>query len=608
MKHIHIFSRTLLVALLILGVGCNDVLEEKPKTTFTIKYFESEVGLESAIVAAYAGLRYNYGPIGAIDIAIFGTDEWTNGEQAQNATLNVYNISTNEGAILTPWNRNWWHINLCNAVIEMAPTVEMDANTRARILGEAHYLRAQYYFLLVTQFGAVPLNLGSGELKFNDNPNQEFYRLPMDELLVKNYQTMIDDLTLATQNLPDKRPADKFRLSKAAAFHLLSKIYLYRAYSAAAQAADFTSAYNAAMEIVNNQEKYGTGLLENFGDIHKEGNDYNKEILFSVERLPMNNAANEVWSPGTDFGNKSNYAGNGFICNYQQAVPGNYYNTSLAGKVLFPSRVLQYGRPLRRYAPTKWLLYQAFADKLNDSRFWHTFRTVWYAATYYDAGTTEYNSYITLLDGMGLELGDTIAYIPETAARADYLKNLSGAQKKPYYIISPNDIYTNQNRTIHWHPNLKKFETVQRANFNDVSGRPFIVARLAETYLLAAEAAFQVGNTTEAASLINTLKKRAAYRPELSASEIDTRYNNIAVSAGSITLDFILDERSRELCGESFRWTDLASRQQLVNRVPSRNPDAVAMKDFHTLRPIPQSQLDLMRDPDKSKYQNTGYF
>jgi hypothetical protein len=122
--------------------------------------------------------------------------------------------------------------------------------------------------------------------------------------------------------------------------------------------------------------------------------------------------------------------------------------------------------------------------------------------------------------------------------------------------------------------------------------------------LLAAEAAMQTGQTDEAATLINVLKLRAAYRPGLSAEEITSRYDKIKVDASAINLDFILDERSRELCGEGLRWIDLAARGKLIERAA---PQAVNIKAFHVLRPIPQSQLDAISDPDKAKYQNSGY-
>jgi hypothetical protein len=609
-KHLHMksISKIFLICITALLVpGCNEVLDEHPYTAFTTQYFESEEGLNSAVVAAYAGMRYNYGPVGALDITAFGTDEWSNGDQALNQDLNVYNVTTTDGSILTPWNRNYWHINLCNAVVDIAPGVEMAEGEKNTLVAEARYLRANYYFLLVSQFGAVPLDLGSGELKFNTEPTTEFYRLPVEELLVKNYQAMIDDLTFASENLPDQRPVAAFRLSKSAALHLLAKVYLHRGYSAAADGNDFQNAYTTARKLIDNQATYGVGLLADYGDVNKEGNDYNKEILYSVERLPLNNAANEIGSPGTDFANKANQANNMYNCNYQQAVPATYYNADLRGKSLFTSRVLQYGRPLRRFAPTKWLFNTAFSDKLNDSRFDNSFRMVWLADTWEEEGTAAYDTYVNHLAGMGLELGDTAIYLTKTDAIAESLKALTGDKKKHYLIVGPKDFYTASNATFQVYPSIKKFDAIQRANFNDASGRPFAVSKLSETYLLAAEAAMQIGQTDAAATLINVLKLRAAYRPGLSAEEITSRYDKIKVDASAINLDFILDERSRELCGEGLRWIDLAVRGKLIERASAHNPQSVNIKVFHTLRPIPQSQLDAISDPDKAKYQNSGY-
>ncbi len=134
------------------------------------------------------------------------------------------------------------------------------------------------------------------------------------------------------------------------------------------------------MELINNKTLYGVELLQDYGDVHKEGNDYNREILYSVERIALDPNSNEVPNPQSDFSNKVNIANNMFNANYQQAVPGTYYNTTIAGKVLINSRPLEYGRPLRRYCPTKWLFNTAFADKTNDSRFNNSFRTVWKVA------------------------------------------------------------------------------------------------------------------------------------------------------------------------------------------------------------------------------------
>ncbi|MDR6562813.1 MULTISPECIES: RagB/SusD family nutrient uptake outer membrane protein [unclassified Arcicella] len=597
MKLKHTFSAFLLGITAFAFSGCQSVLDETPRTAFTIDYFKTQDGLQSAIYTAYAGLRYDFGPIGAMVLGNVGTDEFTYGDQGasgQTLECGIYSISPTNGAIGTPWNRNYSNINLCNAVVEFAPNVTMDATNKSKLLGEARYLRAMYYLLLVENFGAVPLDLGSGDLKFNSTPSCTFRRNDPD-LLKKNFQSMIDDLLFATENLPDQRPAGEYRLAKGAALHLLARVYTYRAYSAVKQATDFQSAYDTAKKLIDGKAKYGTDLLQDFGDIHKEGNDYNKEILFAVERLPLNNIANEVVNPSSDFDQKVNISCNMFVSNYTSVTKN--------GVTLFPVRVLQYGRPLRQFCPTRWTLDVAFADKLNDSRFNNTFRDAYPIATFYTAGSSDYTKYVADMAAIGFALGDTAFYIAPTDAIAKTLK----AANKKYVIYSPSETYSNQNRANNIYPALRKYEAVNRNSYQDISGRPFVASKFSEVYLLAAEAAMALGKNAEAAQYINVLRDRAAYRSGLSATELANRRAKIQVSASDITLDFILDERTRELCGESIRWPDLAMRGKLVDRAKKYNPDVTNLQSFHLLRPIPQSQLDATCETVKSQYQNPGY-
>jgi hypothetical protein len=159
---------------------------------------------------------------------------------------------------------------------------------------------------------------------------------------------------------------------------------------------------------------------------------------------------------------------------------------------------------------------------------------------------------------------------------------------------------------------LKKFDDANRAGGNDASGRPMPIFKFGETYLLAAEAAFQGninGGATEAANLINVIRRRAAYRPGLSAGVLSTRQTNMEITAGAITLDFILDERARELCGEGGRWVDLSLRGDAVflSRIGLNKWAAPGVKAFHRMRPIPQQHLDRLNVSDKGAYQNPGY-
>lgn len=591
---------------LALAGGCSKKLEEKPFTVFSPEYFKTASGFQNGINALYSGTRFLYGPEGAVGLGVDGTDEWTYAEQPRNGaggtgdylTLGNYTLDASNGALLTPWNRSFNNINLANGLADYAPEVPIADADKKVGLGEIRFLRALYYLNLVQYFGAVPLDLGSGELKFNQSAFQGFNRLPVTDLLAKNYQAIIDDLIYATQNLPDKRPAAAFKLSKAAAFHLLAKAYIHRAYSTAKQTSDFNNAYTAATEVINNQAKYGVALQQNYADVHRPNNDYNSEILFSIERLPGNFAVNEVGTPNSIGGGKGVDAANDFCGDYT-SVPAPL-NTS--GTRPVNTRAVQYGRPIRRFCPTPWTYNVAFADKFNDSRYEGSFRT----------------AYIASVTGGGFTANVDTGFVMALTNRiADSLNGIlpAGPRLKPYRVIAPREFYfcggsIDATATRNMYPSLSKYEDPAKLDPNNEGTRPFPVCKLGETYLLAAEAALGANNTTAAMNLINVLKLRAAYRPGLSSAEITTRYNAIQVTSPSqITLDYILDERTRELCGESVRWPDLAVRGKLVERVRLYNTDAAARitAGKHELRPIPRDHLDRIADPNKQQYQNPGY-
>ena len=112
------------------------------------------------------------------------------------------------------------------------------------------------------------------------------------------------------------------------------------------------------------------------------------------------------------------------------------------------------------------------------------------------------------------------------------------------YTLVPPRLYSNS-----MGPAMNKYFDTKRANLNFPSIRPVIAYRLAETYLIAAEAAFRTGNIGDAVNYINTIRTRAAY-PTGNATAMQ-------ITAADINIDFILDERTRELCGELVRWLDL---------------------------------------------------
>lgn len=594
------------IGVLSLGIvlmgSCRKVLQENPHTVFTAEYFLTADGLQNGLNALYSGMRFYYGNMDGTIAFNSGTDESTLGDQGYNSATESsygdYTINSSNGHNNGFFSNSWPNINLANAIVQSAPGVTMDAATKTFIVAQTRFLRGLYYFNLVQQFGAVPLDLGKGELVFNEAPFQGFNRLPTDQLFVKDYKVIIADLSYAAQNLPDQRPAQAFKLSKAAALHMLAKAYLFRGYSAARVATDYDSAYTVAMSLINNQSRYGTSLLPNYGDIFKEGNEYNPEILYSVERIPGDQNDNEVLNP-TSFDPKTNIEGNMFTANYQ-----NNYDIP-RGSGHFPcDRVIQYMRPLRQLTPTPYVYNIAFIDKYFDSRYDNTFRTVWLATNNNCAGA-------------GIHTGDTCYVLAPSNAYADSVKALG---TKNYAVIKPDSFYSSKASKVQLFPSLKKYDDNKRTGVSDASGRPTPVCRLGETYLLAAEAAIQAGHPADALPLITTLRTRAAYRTgisDLAARQAGVMFKNTGtaqapvwtpITVSDMNLNFIMEERTRELYGENVRWPDLACRGLLVSRVQAYNAlGGPGIKPLNALRPIPQSELDAITDPNKAQYQNPGY-
>jgi starch-binding outer membrane protein, SusD/RagB family len=572
MKKLIIYS-SLIIALA--GAGCNKLLEEEAKSILTPEFLSTEKGVNAGVDAAYAGNRFLWGNQDLFTLTVIGTDEFQRGVDG-NTDVNNYasNYTNNNGQGNNIWSNSYKYINACNGVIKYAPLAEMDANVKKVRIAESKFLRAQYYFVLAQFFRDVTIYTD-----FVDQPLTAAKREPLADV----YALIIKDLNEAITDLPAGPRSSGVqvgRTSSAAARHLLAKVYLTKAGSPAKAANDYEQAYTVAKDLIDKKGTYGLNLLQDFKDVHAEGNENNTEVIWTVQHT-----SNLAYNGPNNSSGADNVLNHMFV--------GQYDKLGL-------KRSKEYGRPYIRCVPTRWTTETAFKERVNDTRYAKSFQTIWFANSTASVDI-ENNKWPNPLPA-GAPPG-AVAGAPKIKKIGDTAIYMPGVDKTdqeiavaPYLMIPPRK-YSSQIA-----PTVTKYFDAKKAGLNDPSIRPVIVYRFAETYLIAAEAALMTARPTEAANYINAVRERAAW-PSGSAAAM--RVTAADMTAGGI--DFILDERTRELVGENIRWWDLVRTGKLIERVKLYNGDAATnIQPRHILRPIPLNQLN--RVTTGEPYNNDLYF
>ncbi len=413
----------------------------------------------------------------------------------------------------------------------------MDEAQKTLRIAEVRFLRAFFYFNVVTTFGDAHLTLEETqgiEVEANKTPQSEIYT-----------QAILPDLEFAIANLPDEQ-SDYGRATKPAAEFLLAKVLLTRSYKSFSEGTDASRAETLFGNVINN---YGFSLLPNFADLWDIDNQENSEMVFV---LP--NAKSQVDS-GID--------GNGHRWHLYFL---HEYDVRRG-----MTRDITNGRPWKRHRPTDFML--TLWDRDVDSRYESSFKHVWFANK--DEPATEIVGDEPARDA--IVIGDTAIYIPGPGKDIDWPQSRQDAV--PFLV------YTNEEYTERLFPSMNKWIDATRPDRQKTQGqRDFILMRLGDAYLLRAEARLAQNNTAGAAEDINVIRMRGAVPGQEAASQI---------TPGDVDLDFLLDERARELVGEGHRWFDLARTGTLVARTRMHNLGAAPnIQDYHTVRPIPQNQID----------------
>ena len=605
MKNFFKITLFALLSSVLFTTSCSKVLEETNRSNILPDYFETPGGVDAAVIGAYSNIRNWYCQEGMCYNTMLGTDEHLTGFGTGSPQFATYTIQTGDGNIQSIWDWSYRSINNCNSVLEKLPTVNLPAADKTRLSGEAKFLRGYFYFMLVTTFGDVTLTLAT-----STSPSTEAKRDPI--ALV--YDQIVKDLTEAIAELPFKANPTPGRAAKGLAKHLLAKVLLTRGWSSAAKPTDFTDAYNQALDLITNKSQYGNGsasldLEQNFNDVFKEGNEYGKEILWVVDR---NSDPKGSETTGFGTGNPGGkFNGSLFYQRPNYPIFNTNINNGITGAPAVSAnpvdRDIQYGRPFGRVRPSNYTLNTAFAERANDSRYDNTFQTFW---LFNRPGPISAQTPITITVTRGTNPGDpnspltTYTWVKgvDTAIKLWGSNTITEADRR----ASKSVLVLPSQYDVNMFPPMKKHDDVTRLHTNDASDRPFIFVRFAETYLIAAEAAFKAGNSANAATMINVLRTRAAFRSTNSSAQNSAAATANQVTAGQITIDFIMEERTRELFGEWMRWYDLVRTKTLQSRLAAYNPVAAFNPSRDYLRPIPQSQINLVTTGPKYP-QNPGY-
>ena len=530
----------LVFALAFLTKSCDKFIEEELVTDVSAaSYYTTEKGLEDAVKATYASLKPFYGQEMGFHMTTFGSDIWTNGADGGHKFFNFYDGQLNGASsyVTAAWDLWYQGVNQANAVINRSTEVEMDEAQKNLRIAEVRFLRALYYFQIVTTYGDAHLSLEETEgvqVEANKTSQAEIYT-----------QAIVPDLEFAIGNLPDSQ-SDYGRATKAAAEFLLGKALLTRSYKSFAEGTDASRAETYFSNVINN---YGFSLLPNFSSLWDITNEGNSEMVFVIS-----NSKAQVDSDVDEYGHRGHLY---FLMEYDVRRG--------------MTRDIANGRPWKRFRPTDFML--GLWDRNVDSRYDKSFKHVFYANK--DEPATEASGDEPAR--AAIAIGDTAIYIPGPGKDIDWPQSLQDT--KPYITIT-NDEYSER-----LFPPMNKWIDPTRPDRQKVNGqRDFILMRLGDAYLLRAEARLQQNNTSGAADDINVVRLRSAWPGQEAASQI---------TAGDVNLDFLLDERARELAGEGWRWWDLVRTGKLVERVRLYNPEgAPNIQDYHMVRPIPQNQID----------------
>lgn len=648
---------SILILMIVLSTlnSCKKFLDEKQVATLTQDYYNTESGLDALIngLYVYARVKHEW-EVNGVRLMDTETDAYmtTNSGYARMGTAeygsdvsfiasnNMNNFLGSANAAYAPMGA-YPHINNCNIALDIIDNLRpgkfgKDENFRKARRSEILFLRAWAFYLISNQLGDIPLELTP---KREDTRKYYYPKAKLEDV----YKQMISDVAYAFQNLP--LTTDRGRASKLAAGHFLAKLYLNRAQAAGFQASAETHLKmlykgNVATDL-DSCIYYATQVINANGGPSGLAPDY--WSLFDPKVAEASPHKEVLWAAQFDVNISLNgrFGGNRSV-NYHV---GDYTNQTGV------TRSMAYGRPFGTFKPTDWG-YDNFRDKVHDSRFYKTFSYEYISNmplssstsfTWSAAAAATWNAANPTLPpvtpGSKRILPNERALIYLENSEAEALDSAT-VMSQPYQFMVRWIRSATTGRLYYrlWHngastglanamsaPYLssKKYVDPMRGgsadegNFNSENGtRDAILMRMAETYLIRAEAYGRKNQYALAIADINVVRQRAAYksgesRPKvlvewepkantLSAAERTFPYAASGSSIAALTIDedvftpgtpeaiaegyipgitskaemfihFIYNEKQREFLSEGLSWEDQHNAGILYERVMQFN-------------------------------------
>jgi hypothetical protein len=543
--------------------GCKKFLEEDNKGGISNEsFYKTETGYQTLITASYNTLRTTFrsAPISLMA----GTDMYQlNRGLANRAIMEYEQLYADNEAVKTFYQNCYNSIQTINMGLYYNDIVQMGEAGRNGLKAELIFLRAFYHFLLIEQFGGIVIN--------NEATLQPRMNLPRASL-EDSYKFVIEEMETALPLLGGA----KFRVNKATANHYLAKAYLTRGWDLG-QSSDFEKAKTYAAAAIG-----GVGISIPFEQLWSPTNENNAEVIFAIQYDAKSISSN---SDG----------------NNQQAVFGPYLGGSELNHKYMSSDLIP-----------SWNLHNFYSA--NDARYDATFMLTIYDQyfDYYDNSKDKskilIRAYYPRVWDREYTKTDSLAWIAQHASQipASNLRFFPFKyDEEAYRLAYQSDFST---------PVIKKFDSPStRTVFNTHSSvRDIVLARLAETYFLYAEACIGLNDFATAEEYV----QRVLDRPGNAKDGVKLLPNASIAAAGtqSAALDVYLVESAKEFAGEYLRWPELRRTRKLKEFNAKYNYDIkkigvdVAFKGLDgkdkIYRPIPQDAINLN---EAEIQQNPGY-